>query len=94
MITEMKKILSLLLFTLVGLVSFTSAKDLIRKDDLETFMKNPLYVVLDNNPMSEWSLKIREAVEKGWTLTKYQFINDTEFEKLRGDMDKSFLVRI
>ena len=44
--------------------------------------------------MSEWSLKIREAVEKGWTLTKYQFINDTEFEKLRGDMDKSFLVRI
>ena len=94
MIIEMKKILSLFFFSLVGFVSLTSAKDMIRKDDLETFMKNPLYVVLDNNPMSDWSLKIREAVEKGWTLTKCQFINDTEFEKLRGDMDKSFLVRI
>lgn len=89
----MKRILSL--FTLVLLcLSFVSAKEIIRMDDIETFLKNPLYVVLDNNPMSEWSVKLRDAVEKGWTLTKYQFINETEFEKLRGDMDKSFLVRI
>jgi hypothetical protein len=50
--------------------------------------------VKDNNPMSEWSIKIEEAVKQGWTLTKVEFINDTEFEKMRGDMDKSFLVRI
>ena len=89
----MKRILSLLTLVLLSL-SFVSAKEIIRMDDIETFLKNPLYVVLDNNPMSEWSVKLRDAVEKGWTLTKYQFINETEFEKLRGDMDKSFLVRI
>lgn len=92
-IADMKKILSLLLLSLLA-VPFLCAKDVIRPDDINTFLKNPLYVVLDNNPMSEWTIKIREAVEKGWTLTKYQFINDTEFEQMRGDINKSFLVRI
>jgi len=89
----MRKLFCLLLLSL-SCATISFAKDQIRKDDIETFLKNTLYVVKDNNPMSEWSIKIEEAVKQGWTLTKVEFINDTEFEKMRGDMDKSFLVRI
>lgn len=89
----MRKLFCLLLLSL-SCATISFAKEQIRKDDIETFLKNTLYVVKDNNPMSEWSIKIEEAVKQGWTLTKVEFINDTEFEKMRGDMDKSFLVRI
>lgn len=78
----------------IGLAIGAAAKPLIRAEDLETFYKTTTYVVLDNNPMSEWNLKIREVVENAWTITPYKFINDTEFEAMRGDFDKSFLVRI
>ena len=90
----MRKCFALIIMISLMALGSVSAKNTIRAEDIETFYKTTTYVVLDNNPMSEWSVEIRDAVEKFWTATPYKFINDTEFEQMKGDMDKSFLVRL
>ena len=62
------------------------------KSEVEKFYKTTTYVVMKNEFMSDYNDKIKEAVEKHWTATPVKFIKASEFEKLRHDDDKSFLV--
>lgn len=94
MVGCMRRLLLVLLMIGVVLPELVSAGPITRKEDIDRFLKTTTYVVLDNNPMSEWNMKIRDAVQQSWTITPYKFINDTEFEQMRGDADKSFLVRM
>lgn len=63
-------------------------------DDVNTFLKNTTYVVLESNMMSAYNMKIREVIEKNWTITKCEFISTAQFEQMRKDRDKSFIVLV
>jgi phosphopantetheinyl transferase (holo-ACP synthase) len=69
-------------------------RNLVRSEDVKAFLKSTTYVVLEDNPMSGYNFKIKEAIEKSWTITPFKFISSKEFETLRQDIDKSFLVLV
>lgn len=79
---------------LVGVVMGLRAQSAGQVQDLEHFFATTTYVVLDNNPMSEWNMKMQEHAKQHWHITPLKFINDSQFEQLRKDMDKSFIVRM
>jgi len=84
------------LFTLLICFSISTfaERNLVRAEDIKAFLKSTTYVVLDDNPMSGYNFKIKDAVEKSWTITPYKFITTKEFDKMRQDIDKSFLVLV
>lgn len=89
----MKKFILLALF--LGTAMYALAdRNVIRHEDIKTFLKTKTYVVLEDNPMSAYNFKVKEAVEKAWTITPYEFISTTQFGEMRKDIDKSFLVMI
>lgn len=62
------------------------------KSEVEKFYKTTTYVVLKNDFMCDYNDAIKVAVEKHWTATPVKYVKASEFEKLRHDDDKSFLV--
>jgi hypothetical protein len=90
----MKRIL-LLAALVTAMVKIASADRYVpTQADVERFYKTKTYVVLQNNPMSEFNMRIKEAVEKSWTITPYEFITATQFDEMRKDPEKSFIVLI
>ncbi|MEY1639512.1 hypothetical protein [Tenuifilum osseticum] len=83
---------------IIGLVAITlwgmAQRNLVRPEDVKAFMASTTYVVLENNPTSQFNIEIREAVERSWKITPYKFITAKEFNDMRKDIDKSFLVLI
>ncbi len=55
------------------------------------FINSTTCVVLENGP-DPYNAYIKDAVEKHWKSTPYEFIDATEFEKRRFDSKYSFLV--
>jgi len=64
-------------------------------DQIQAFKKTTTMVVLENNPLLEYNLKIKETVEKHWDISKYEVItfSTAEFDKARMDPSKSFLMK-
>lgn len=90
----MKKIF-LISLTLLASAFYCSAERYTpTQADVDRFFKSKTYVVLQNNPMSEYNMKVKEAVEKFWTITPYEFITSSQFDEMRKDPEKSFLVLI
>jgi hypothetical protein len=87
----MKKTLLLICLAAIS-VSVFADRYVARHEDIKTFLGTTTYVVLENNPMSEYNIKIREAVERSWKITPYAFISAKEFDEMRNDISKSFLV--
>ncbi|QKG79274.1 hypothetical protein [Tenuifilum thalassicum] len=84
-----------LIIAMISLTLWGSAqRNLVRPEDVKTFLSSTTYVVLENNPVSQYNLEIRDAVERSWKITPYKFITAKEFEEMRKDIDKSFLVLI
>ncbi len=75
-------------------VSIFAERNLVRPEDVKAFLKSTTYVVLEDNPMAAYNFKIKEAIEKSWTITPFKFITSKEFETFRQDNDKSFLVLV
>jgi len=84
------------LFTLLICFSISTfaERNLVRPEDIKAFLKSTTYVVLEDNPMSGFNFKMKEAIEKSWSITPYKFITTKEFDKMRQDIDKSFLVLV
>ena len=86
------------LIVLISLVciAYASVADryVARHEDIKTYLRTTTYDVLEDNPMSEYNFKIKEAVERSWKITPYEFITVTQFEEMRGDISKSFLVKL
>ncbi|HPE17849.1 MAG TPA: hypothetical protein PLM76_04370 [Tenuifilaceae bacterium] len=82
-------------FFIMG-ISIASFADryVARHEDIKTFLETTTYIVLEDNPMSEYNFKIKKAVEGSWTITPYEFITATQFEEMRTDISKSFLVKL
>lgn len=89
----MKKVIISALLICFSL-SIYAERNLVRIEDVKAFLKTTTYVVLEDNPTAAYNFKIQEAIEKSWTITPYKFITSKEFEKIRNDIDKSFLVLI
>ncbi|HEY4786448.1 MAG TPA: hypothetical protein VIH57_10385 [Bacteroidales bacterium] len=62
------------------------------KDDLARFPKTKTLVVLEDNPLSEYNLVLKEVMPLEWTMTPYDFISWKEFETKRTDPAFSFIV--
>jgi hypothetical protein len=59
--------------------------------DLDRFHGSKTYVVLNSNPLSDYNLEIRDAVERYWTITPHEFIDYKDFEQKSLDPGASFL---
>ncbi|PKP37812.1 MAG: hypothetical protein CVT98_05655 [Bacteroidetes bacterium HGW-Bacteroidetes-15] len=89
----MRKLVAL--FCLILLTTVTYADRYVaRHQDIKTFLGTTTYVVLEDNPMSEYNFAIKKAIENSWKITPYEFITSAQFEEMRGDISKSFLVRL
>ncbi|MCB8963462.1 MAG: hypothetical protein H6536_00290 [Bacteroidales bacterium] len=89
----MKKLTTTILLTAMVFGLFAQ-RNLVRPEDVKAFLASKTYVVLEDNPMSGYNVEIRDAVERSWKITPYEFISAKEFEKVRNDINKSFLVLI
>lgn len=61
-------------------------------NDYKRLAETRTLVVLDDNIMSDFNLKIREVMKNEWNLTKYDFITIKEFNTKMGDPSYSFLL--
>ena len=80
-----------ILISLVCTAGFAQ-EHLPKQSDYLAFAKTKTLVVLDDNPMSEYNFRIRDVIKKNWTLTEYEFITNTEFEKKRFNSNYSFII--
>lgn len=89
----MKRLTILLIILATALQAFSQIKiPMGNKSEVEKFYKTTTYVVMKNEFMSDYNDAIKAAVEKHWTATPVKYVKASEFEKLRHDDDKSFLV--
>ncbi len=89
----MKKTLIYLALALFGL-NVQAQISVGKKQDVDHFLTTKTYIVLDKNPMLQYNQVIKETVEKYWKITPYEFVtlSNDEFEKVRFDSTKSFLI--
>jgi len=88
--TIMKKYIFIIVLGLFSIGTFANPP-LVSKQQLGMFMNSTTCVVLENGIIS-YNIFIKDAVEKYWKITKYEFIDQQEFEKRRYDSKYSFLV--
>lgn len=84
--------------TLILLVAFVSFVQIYAQreylptpEDLDHFHTTKTYVVLSDNPISEYNFEIQDAVKKYWNITEYEFIKFDEFGEKSADKNASFL---
>jgi hypothetical protein len=84
---------NLLAICIVGLF-FTNlvAQDYVpSKDDINRFLKTKTFVVLEDNPLSEYNIVIQNVMQQEWKMTPYEFIKQSDFESKRTNPAYSFL---
>ncbi|MDD2637110.1 MAG: hypothetical protein PHW82_16595 [Bacteroidales bacterium] len=62
------------------------------QSQLNNFLNSKTYVVLKNDRMSDYNFAIKEAIEKHWTLTDYEFVYESDFKNLQNDPKNSFIM--
>lgn len=87
----MRKLIAGLLFMMMVLPMV--AQDYVpTKDEISKFFKTTTLVVLEDNPMLEYNIRIKEVMNKEWTVTPFKFITVKEFEEKMTNPEYSFLV--
>jgi len=87
----MKKIIALLL-VILPLANLTAQREYLpTEEDLDVFKTTKTYIVLEDNPMSDYNFEITDAVKKYWKITEYEFLEFDEFEARTTDSKASFL---
>ena len=87
----MRKILLLVLVTIPLNLVFGQREYLPTEEDLDIFHTTKTYVVLDDNPISEYNFEIKDAVGQYWDITEYEFLQYKDFFKKSRDPNASFL---
>ena len=87
----MKKLLLLIVVLLPVSNAFSQREYLPTEEDLERFYKTKTYIVLNDNPISEYNFEIQDAINKYWTITDYEFIKFRNFAEKSTDVNGSFL---
>ena len=87
----MKKPILLFLISALFLNLAAQREYLPTEEDLETFYATKTYIVLEDNPMSDYNFEIKDAVKNYWNLTSYEFLDFEEFEEKTHDALASFM---
>ena len=87
----MKKIL-ILACALFCSLTLCAQRPTAKAKQLPAFFASTLYVVTNNNALSEYNTAIKDAIQKNWRTTQFDFITLAEFEVQRLDPTKSFLI--
>jgi len=81
-----------LLFVMIPLVHLQAQREYLpTAEDLDHFHQTKTYIVLNDNPLSDYNLEIRDAVKKYWDITEYEFLDFDEFGEKSVDKNASFL---
>ena len=88
--TLFKRHIFIFVLWLIGLGA-TANPHLASKKQIGMFMNSTTCVVLDNGSML-YNVLLKNAVEKYWKSTEFEFIDQVEFEKRRFDSKYSFIV--
>ncbi|RPH31853.1 MAG: hypothetical protein EHM93_11725 [Bacteroidales bacterium] len=86
----LKKNLLILIMIFLGLSVFANPK-MASKQQIGMFINSKTCVVLESGSLS-YNVLIKDAVQKYWKSTEFEFIDQYEFEKRRYDSKYSFLV--
>jgi hypothetical protein len=85
-----KRYIFIFVLSLFGLGAIANPH-LASKKQIGMFMNSKTCVVLDNGSML-YNVLLKNAVEKYWKSTKFEFIDQVEFEKQRFDSKYSFII--
>jgi len=90
----MKKLLFILgvFFASIALHAEDITNTPLTYEHVKQFFKTKTYVVMDDNPMSDYNAKIEDVVKKYWTLTPYEVIDQKTFQLKRTEPNCSFLI--
>jgi hypothetical protein len=89
--SSMKHLISCLLL-IVAVVHLQAQREYLpTPGDLNRFLATRTYVVLNSNPLSDYNVEIRDAVEKYWHITDYEFLEYDDFAEKSLDLNASFL---
>jgi hypothetical protein len=61
-------------------------------DEIKQFLASKTCVVLENNSLSVYNVRIKEAVKNYWKITPYELIDSSEFNLRRVNPAYSFIV--
>lgn len=80
------------LLVMVPLVQLEAQREYLpTAEDLTRFFTTKTYVVLSDNAMADYNFEIRDAIEKFWTITDYEFLKYKDFADKSVDTNASFL---
>lgn len=88
----MKQICLALIFSILSFFAIAQETPETTIQHVLDFYKTKTWVVLDDNPISDYNFKIEEVMKKYWKLTEYEFISQEEFRLKRTDPKNSFLI--
>ena len=87
----MKKIVATCVAIMSATMSMRAQESVPTAKDYSDFDETRTLVVLDDNIMSDFNIKIEDAMKSEWKLTKYDFISSKEFDTKRVDPSYSFI---
>ena len=87
----MRKIFVLILCSVIAGVA-QSQGYVPTREDINAFFTTKTLVVLEDNPLLEYNLNIRDVMRQEWNITDYDFISSKEFDEKRMDPKYSFLI--
>lgn len=80
------------LFILIPIVHVQAQREYLpTAEDLNRFHQTKTYVVLSDNLMADYNFEIRDAVERFWNITEYEFLEYKDFGEKSLDANASFL---
>ncbi|MFC2079957.1 hypothetical protein ACFLRQ_00620 [Bacteroidota bacterium] len=83
---------AVLLLAFISAISVIAQREYLpTEDDLKVFQSTKTYVVLQDNPMSEYNFEITDAINNYWNITDYEFLPFSQFEEKTHDAMASFL---
>ncbi len=83
----------LLNFIFLSMMGMLFAQEQIPTEaDYKHFLNSKTYVVMDDNPLSDYNFMIKKVVPRVWNITDYEFISHAEFDQKRRDPSYSFIV--
>ena len=87
----MKQVIAFL-FVLLPLSQVMAQREYLpTAEDLTRFHTTKTYVILSDNAMADYNFEIRDAIEKFWTITDFEFLEYKDFADKSVDANASFL---
>lgn len=90
----MKRIITLFLTLIITCSAFAQDKSIFsKKEDLKDFTAKTTKVVLSEDN-SLLDLMLKDAIEKEWYVSPFEFCSKEEFDKIKSDTSYYFLMRV